>query len=190
MTSLASVVMPLTEVVVPLDAGPERMAVLLLGPRISGKAYGPAELDLAGTLSFAAAIALKNAHLVEQLQSAANTDELTQLYNRRALEERLAAELSRATRHKLHTSVVLLDLDRFKHVNDSMGHPSGDRLLVILANILRQQCRTLDVVGRLGGDEFLVVLPMTTLERWSSLAGSRPASRSWSGRTLTSGARR
>ena len=174
--ALASVVLPLTEVVVPLDAGPERMAALLLGPRISGKAYGPAELDLAGTLSFAAAIALKNAHLVEQLQSAANTDELTQLYNRRALEERLAAELSRATRHQLHTSIVLLDLDRFKHVNDTLGHPTGDRLLVILANILRQQCRTLDVVGRLGGDEFLVVLPMTTPQEAMVFVGRVQAS--------------
>jgi diguanylate cyclase (GGDEF)-like protein len=71
---------------------------------------------------------------------------------------------------------VLLDLDRFKHVNDSMGHPSGDRLLVILANILRQQCRTLDVVGRLGGDEFLVVLPMTTPQEAMVFVGRVQAS--------------
>ncbi len=55
-----------------------------------------------------------------------------------------------------------MDLDRFKVVNDTMGHAAGDRLLVLIANILRQQCRALDVVGRLGGDEFLVILPMTT----------------------------
>jgi len=149
------------QLIVPLDAGAERMAVLVLGGRISEKPYGRAELELAGTLSFAAAIALKNAELVEQLHSAATTDELTGLYNRRALEERLAAEISRSLRHQLHTSVLLLDLDRFKVINDTMGHAAGDRLLVLVANVLRHQARTLDVVGRLGGDEFLVVLPMT-----------------------------
>jgi diguanylate cyclase (GGDEF)-like protein len=147
--------------VVPLDAGAERMAVLVLGSRISDKLYGRAESELAGTLSFAAAIALKNSELVEQLHSAATTDELTGLFNRRALEERLGAEISRSLRHQLHTSVLLLDLDRFKVVNDTMGHAAGDRLLVQVGQVLRRQCRALDVVGRLGGDEFLVILPMT-----------------------------
>jgi diguanylate cyclase (GGDEF)-like protein len=159
--AVASLVAVGAQLIVPLDAGAERMAVLVLGGRISEKPYGRPELELAGTLSFAAAIALKNAELVEQLHSAATTDELTGLYNRRALEERLAAEISRGLRHQLHTSVLLLDLDRFKVINDTMGHAAGDRLLVLVANLLRQQARALDVVGRLGGDEFLVVLPMT-----------------------------
>ena len=152
------------EVVVPLDAGAERMAVLVLGPRISDKPYGRAELELAGTLSFAAAIALKNSELVTQLQSAATTDELTGLYNRRALEERLGAEISRSLRHQLRTTVILVDLDRFKNVNDTLGHAAGDRLLIEVAAVLRRECRTLDVCGRLGGDEFLVILPMTRPE--------------------------
>jgi diguanylate cyclase (GGDEF)-like protein len=158
---IAELVGPGAELVVPLDAGAERMAVLVLGSRISDKLYGRAESELAGTLSFAAAIALKNSELVEQLHSAATTDELTGLLNRRALEERLAAEISRSLRHQLHTSVLLLDLDRFKVVNDTMGHAAGDRLLVQVGQVLRRQCRALDVVGRLGGDEFLVILPMT-----------------------------
>src|SRR3954468_24550407 len=159
--SVTELVGPGAELVVPLDAGAERMAILVLGSRISDKLYGRAESELAGTLSFAAAIALKNSELVEQLHSAATTDELTGLCNRRALEERLGAEIARSLRHQLHTSVLLLDLDRFKVVNDTMGHAAGDRLLVNVARILRQQCRALDVVGRLGGDEFLVILPMT-----------------------------
>jgi diguanylate cyclase (GGDEF)-like protein len=159
--AVAALVGPGAELVVPLDAGAERMAVLVLGSRISDKLYGRAELELAGTLSFAAAIALKNSELVEQLHSAATTDELTGLYNRRALEERLAAEISRSLRHQLHTSVLLIDLDRFKVINDTLGHAAGDRLLIQVGRVLRQQCRALDVVGRLGGDEFLVILPMT-----------------------------
>jgi diguanylate cyclase (GGDEF)-like protein len=151
-----------TELVVTLDAGSERLAVLALGPRLHDKSFGPAEHELAGTLAFAAAIALKNSQLVEQLQSAATTDALTGLYNRRALEERLEAELSRGRRHQLRTTIALIDLDRFKLVNDELGHAAGDRLLSLVAGVLRQQCRTLDAVGRMGGDEFLVVLPMTT----------------------------
>ncbi|MEO8226828.1 MAG: GGDEF domain-containing protein [Gemmatimonadota bacterium] len=159
--AVASLIGPEARLIVPLDAGAERMAVLVLGPRISEKPYGRPEQELAGTLSFAAAIALKNSELVEQLHSAATTDELTGLYNRRALEDRLGAEISRSLRHQLHTSVLLIDLDRFKVVNDTMGHAAGDRLLVQIGGVLRKECRALDVVGRLGGDEFLVILPMT-----------------------------
>ncbi|HTS86988.1 MAG TPA: GGDEF domain-containing protein [Gemmatimonadales bacterium] len=165
---LAKLFPPTTRVIVSLEAGPERLAVLALGPRLQDQAFGPAECDLAGTLAFAAGIALKNAQLVEQLQSAASTDPLTGLSNRRAMEERLAAELSRTQRHSIRTSVVMLDVDRFKEVNDSMGHAAGDRLLLELARILKQQCRSLDAVGRMGGDEFLVILPMTTCEETGS----------------------
>ncbi|MEE8384703.1 MAG: sensor domain-containing diguanylate cyclase [Dehalococcoidia bacterium] len=160
--AIASLLPAGTELVVPLDAGAERLAVLVLGPGLNERPYGRAEHELAGTLAFAAAIALKNAELVERLHSAATSDGLTGLYNRRALEERLEAELSRAVRHELHTSIVLIDIDRFKPINDTLGHAAGDRLLILLAETLQQQCRTLDTVGRLGGDEFLVVLPMTS----------------------------
>jgi diguanylate cyclase (GGDEF)-like protein len=152
------------KVVVALDAGAERLAVLALGPRLHDMVFGQSEYDLAGSLAFAAAIALKNAQLVEQLQSAATTDPLTTLLNRRAMEERLETELARTQRHKIRTSIVMIDVDLFKTVNDSLGHAAGDRLLVELSRVLRQQCRSLDSVGRVGGDEFLIILPMTTGE--------------------------
>jgi diguanylate cyclase (GGDEF)-like protein len=160
--AVARLVPATSQVVVSLDAGAERLAVMVLGPRLHEQGFGQSEMELAGTLAFAAAIALKNALLVEQLQSAATTDSLTGLYNRRAMEERLKAELSRTQRHQIRTSVVAIDVDRFKVVNDTLGHAAGDRLLAELARILRQQARTLDSVGRMGGDEFLVILPMTT----------------------------
>ena len=174
--AVAALAPPTTALVVPLDAGPERLAVVLLGPRMNDRQYTTAAVDLAGTLSFAAAIALKNAHLVEQLQTAANTDELTSLLNRRALEDRLGTELARSTRHALDTTIILLDLDSFKLVNDSGGHAAGDELLRGLGRLLKAQCRQPDVVGRLGGDEFLVMLPMTSPREAMVLVGRIQAS--------------
>jgi diguanylate cyclase (GGDEF)-like protein len=153
-----------TELVVPTDAGGERLGFILLGPRINGQPYGRSERELAGTLSLAAAIALKNAELVERLHSAATTDGLTGLLNRRAIEERLDAEISRSTRHQVKTTVALVDLDRFKLINDTLGHAAGDRFLVHVGELLQRHVRSLDVAGRLGGDEFLVILPMTSDE--------------------------
>jgi diguanylate cyclase (GGDEF)-like protein len=158
---LASLLPKGTELLIPFDAGGERVGLLLLGARLNGLAYGRAERDLAATLAFAGAIALKNAELVERLQSAATTDQLTGLFNRRALEERLEAEISRSVRHQIRTTVAMVDLDRFKVINDTLGHAAGDRYLVLVSQLLRRHVRTLDVVGRLGGDEFLVILPMT-----------------------------
>ena len=150
------------ELIIPLDAGNERLALLVMGPRLNNLVYGRAERDLAGTLSFAAAIALKNAELVERLHSAATTDDLTGLLNRRALEERLEAEISRSQRHQIKTSIVLLDVDHFKLINDTLGHAAGDRYLILIGQALVKHIRALDVVGRQGGDEFLVILPMTS----------------------------
>jgi diguanylate cyclase (GGDEF)-like protein len=162
--ALAKLFPPSAKVIVALDAGAERLAVLALGPRLHDMVFGQSEYDLAGSLAFAAAIALKNAQLVEQLQSAATTDPLTTLLNRRAMEERLETELARTLRHQIRTSIVMLDVDLFKAVNDTLGHAAGDRLLVELSRVLRHQCRSLDSVGRVGGDEFLIILPMTTAE--------------------------
>jgi diguanylate cyclase (GGDEF)-like protein len=170
-TRVAKLLPSTAKVVVSLEAGAERLAVLALGPRLHDQAFGPAECDLAGTLAYAAAIALKNAQLVEQLQSAATTDPLTGLLNRRAMEERLASELSRTHRHQIRTSIIAVDVDRFKLVNDSLGHATGDRLLCELSRILKQQCRSLDAVGRMGGDEFLIILPMTTSEEAGAFVG-------------------
>jgi len=153
---------PGTELLIPLDAGGERVAMLMLGTRLNGLPYGPAERDLGATLAFAGAIALKNADLVERLRNAATTDTLTGVFNRRAIEDRLQSEISRSVRHEIRSTVVLLDLDRFKTINDTLGHAAGDRYLVLVSQILQRQVRTLDVIGRIGGDEFLVLLPMTS----------------------------
>jgi diguanylate cyclase (GGDEF)-like protein len=86
-------------------------------------------------------------------------DDLTGLANRRLLMERLDQELTRAIRHQRQGAVFFLDLDRFKHINDSLGHPVGDELLQQVAARIRKRTRGEDTAGRFGGDEFVVVLP-------------------------------
>ena len=88
----------------------------------------------------------------------ASTDELTQLPNRRMFGEQLDLALARARRGGLAVAVLCLDLDGFKEVNDSLGHAYGDRTLVEVANLLRAGARATDVVARVGGDEFLILL--------------------------------
>lgn len=95
------------------------------------------------------------------LDSSARTDQLTNLPNRRHLDESLTAALSAGGRHQLPVSVLVMDLDLFKKVNDTFGHTTGDRVLEHVAEILRQEMRNEDVVGRWGGEEFLAVLPHT-----------------------------
>lgn len=91
----------------------------------------------------------------------ARHDSLTSLLNRRGIFERLDAEVSRCLRFQRPLSVIVIDLDHFKRLNDTAGHLAADESLVRFASVLRRQTRTYDVVARLGGDEFLVLLPET-----------------------------
>ena len=100
----------------------------------------------------------------------ARVDSLTAIANRRALEETLAAEISRAERFQHKLSVVLLDLDHFKRTNDTHGHAAGDRLLREVARLLASSARQGDTVARWGGEEFVAVLPETDLEGARQLA--------------------
>lgn len=100
-------------------------------------------------------------HLEQQLRHQASHDELTQLMNRRAGYERLEHELLLANRHHHELSVALLDLDGFKLINDTWGHQAGDEVLRIAADVFRGRVRKSDSLVRWGGEEFLVVMPLT-----------------------------
>lgn len=103
--------------------------------------------------------------LNRRLRWLAVIDPLTGILNRRTLQRRLAAELLRAQRHGTSTALILLDLDEFKKVNDGQGHLVGDHVLRGVARRLRRAARQTDAVGRFGGEEFLIVLPDTGMER-------------------------
>ena len=105
------------------------------------------------------ALAVDNAQTHAELRRLASTDGLTRLPNRRAFEERLEQEVTRAHRHGRDLSLVVLDLDHFKQVNDAHGHPVGDRVLVEFAERLRRLVRQEDFVGRMGGEEFAWLMP-------------------------------
>jgi diguanylate cyclase (GGDEF)-like protein len=115
---------------------------------------------MAGT----AANALHNAQLLEETERRARTDFLTGLPNHRTFQATLLNELARAQRHDHPLTLLMIDLDHMKEVNDRHGHPSGDRVLRTIAETIRTTCRDADFAARYGGEEFMVILPETPLD--------------------------
>ncbi len=111
-----------------------------------------------------AANALKNAEMLEEMEHRARTDFLTGLPNHRSFQTTLAAELGRAQRHNHPLSLMIIDLDFLKDVNDRFGHPTGDMVIRSVGEIICRGCREFDVAARYGGEEFTVILPETPLE--------------------------
>jgi diguanylate cyclase (GGDEF)-like protein len=144
-------------------------ATLLLYPPRHG--FRKETRTLAEWLASQAGIALENARLHERVQRQATTDELTSLVNRRRFLEALQTELERAQLFEEPLSLVLADLDDFKRVNDEFGHQAGDHALKTFGGLLQAHLRKVDVAGRLGGEEFAVLLPETSLESAVSVAG-------------------
>lgn len=118
-------------------------------------------------------VAARTRELVEknhQLEVLSVTDKLTGLYNRRKLDEVLDEELARSRRYAVGFSIVILDIDHFKRINDSHGHVAGDAALVTLADILRDGTREVDALGRFGGEEFVIVCRHATRDAGQATA--------------------
>ena len=133
-------------------------------------AFSPQDCLIMNTLADLLATALHNAFVFQKLQQQSITDGLTGIKTRRFFWEALNSEWKRASRSGRPFSVVLMDLDKFKSVNDTLGHLEGDLVLARVGRLLEQKCRQSNVVARYGGDEFIILMPETGIEQAQILA--------------------
>lgn len=145
---------------VPLRVGEKLLGVLMVGKDVP-HAYGYENLRFLEALAGQAAISIQNAWMYRQTKEWASRDALTGIYNYRYFSERLDHEWTRARRYEKPLSLIMIDLDLFKNVNDTYGHLMGDEVLRETAILLKNATRETDIVARYGGEEFVIILPET-----------------------------
>ncbi|MBM3124807.1 MAG: sensor domain-containing diguanylate cyclase [Chloroflexi bacterium] len=150
-------------IAIPLKFSTSTVGVMNLSRSITGN-FTRAEIRLLGLLADQAAVAISNASLHKQVMEQANTDLVTGLANRRALDERLQEEIRFAKQAGSHFSVVMMDLDGFKAVNDTHGHGVGDEILHDAFNYLARNMRSTDFLARYGGDELTLIMRESGIE--------------------------
>lgn len=133
-------------------------------------AFDQVDKQLLTTLATQLAVAIENARLYEETETLAVTDGLTGLNNHRYFQSFFERELSRARRYNHPLSLIMIDIDHFKKINDNLGHPVGDQVLREVARLLKEQARDVDLAARYGGEEFMLVLPETKRAEAQSLA--------------------
>src|SRR5271156_1413770 len=153
----------------PISYGETLLGVLNIESR-DENAFAPQDVLILNTLADLLATALHNSFVFQKLQQQSITDGLTGIKTRRFFWEALSSEWKRASRSGRSFSVVLVDLDKFKEVNDSLGHLEGDLVLARVGRLLEQKCRQSNVVARYGGDEFIILMPETAVEQAQALA--------------------
>jgi diguanylate cyclase (GGDEF)-like protein len=156
--------------VVPLIYHERFMGVLLVRSDNSARVWQENEVLLLRTVSDQVTVAVNHARLFAQMQQQALTDALTGCVNRRSFEMQLERDMQLAMRMRQSLSLILLDLDNFKAVNDTYGHDAGDIALRMLADGLREELRGVDTAARYGGEEFAIILPQAGLEGASIVA--------------------
>lgn len=157
--------------IIPIILREEVIGTLVLRTSRKKTSFSPREVRLCQVIANLAASALTNAHLFEsvelsnlQLEKLAITDGLTGAYNHRHFRTRLDEEFARAGRYGTPLSCIMMDIDHFKHINDTFGHAQGDKVLSEITDVIKNNVRKIDIVARYGGEEFVVLLPNTDKE--------------------------
>ena len=154
----------------PVVSGSECLGVLLIFSTDPHKYFTPRQVSLLEAIGKQAGAAIHNALLFNEVQTLAITDPLTGLYNRRYLLTAGGSELVRACRYNHPLSVLMLDIDHFKRVNDTYGHPAGDAVLRAIAELCKTQLRVADITARYGGEEFAMLLVETFFQEALAVA--------------------
>ncbi len=154
----------LSTIEVPMIARGQIHGLMVLSAKDEGEAESEQMMRIAGTLSDCMSLALANISLREELRAQSLRDPLTGLYNRRYMEDALDRYLNLGDRNGSSTSIIMMDLDHFKKLNDEHGHAKGDSVLRDVGASMVNALRPTDVVARIGGEEFVIILPECTLE--------------------------
>ncbi len=149
-----------SHVAVVLRSGEQVLGVMVVASA-TPRELSPAELERLQVIANQSSLALQNALLHGELERLSVTDQLTDLFNHGYFQQRLDAEIRRATRFDHPLSLVMLDIDDFKALNDTYGHPRGDLVLKVVSSIIRDNLRDIDIAARYGGEEFVLLLPET-----------------------------
>ena len=149
---------------VPLPGDSSTLGYLTVFTRRNGHDYSDEDVRQLETLALRAGPAIENARRFREARQLADLDALTGLHNRRYFHETLARECARAHRYERKLALIVFDLDDFKEINDRIGHLAGDTVLAEAAERVRDVVRTADIACRVGGDEFAVILPESSLE--------------------------
>lgn len=151
-------------VAVPVRFREQCLGVIELINCVGEEGFSPRELALLEALADYAAIAIENARHVQRIHELTITDDCTTLYNARHLNFMLDTEIYRSHRYSYEFSIIFIDLDHFKAVNDTHGHLCGSKLLGEIGTMIKNNCRLIDFAFRYGGDEFVLLLPQTSKE--------------------------
>lgn len=151
-------------VCVPIKSKERVLGVIELVNCLSPDRFEERDVDVLQAMADYAAIAIENARQLERIHELTLTDDCTTLYNARHLNNVLDSEISRSARYGYEFSLIFMDLDKFKDVNDTHGHLVGSRLLYDIGLLIKERCRVIDYPFRYGGDEFVVLLPQTGKE--------------------------
>jgi diguanylate cyclase (GGDEF)-like protein len=146
---------------VPLMVGKKCIGSMVVASYERENHFSQGNFALFTTIAAEIAFAFENARIFARMEELATSDTLTGLYNRRQFKALAAIEFERAVRYKKSMAVVMIDIDYFKKVNDNYGHAGGDLVLQSLSDLCKRSLRKVDIMGRYGGEEFVILLPET-----------------------------